>query len=142
MKTRVFNEATIGLLALGKVAEIGRQLNLVANKEYAQELGKKSGAKPEVLQIWANGFVAFDAVISVMGILAMVQGMRKNRKGAGQAGLVQGGVTIGYGVYYFFYSLIALSGAKGSSRLINIAGSLAHAAAGVFIYRFSQRAVK
>lgn len=142
MQTRMFNEATIGFLAIGKIAEIGRQLTLATDKKFAEEMGKKTGAKPEELQKWANGFVALDAVISVMGVLAMIQGMRKNRKGAGQAGLVQGVATIAYSIYYLFYSLVALSGGKGSSRVINLVASLAHTGAGVLIYRFAQRAVK
>ncbi len=142
MQIRRINEATIGLLALGKSAELGRQLTLVANSKYAEQMGQKLGVKPQTLQEWGNGYVAFDAVIAVSGVLAMVQGMRKNRKGAGQAALVQGLTTIIYSIYYLFYSLIGLGEAKGNQKAVNVVASLLHGAAGVIIYRFAQKALK
>ncbi len=144
MQMRRINEATIGAMALGKAAELGRQLVLATDKKFASKMAQKSGGniKPETLQEWANGYIAFDAVISIMGVLAMLQGMRKNRKGAGQAALVQGGTIIGYSVYYLLYSLFGLSGAKASVRFTNVVLSLAHGAGGILIFRFAQRAVK
>ena len=144
MQIRKINEVTIGAMALGKAVELGRQLVLATDKDFANKLAQKSDGKvkPETLQEWANGYIAFDAVISITGVLAMLQGMRKNRKGAGQAALVQGGTIIGYSVYYLLYSLIGLSEAKTSVKFTNVVLSLAHAAGGIVIFRFAQRAVK
>lgn len=143
MQIRRLNEGLIGLLAAGKAAELGRQLVLASSNDFAEKLAKNSGgAEPKTLQAWANGYIALDAIISTTGVLGMVQGMRKNRKGAGQAALVQGGTLIVYSLYYLLYSLFALKGAKGGQKAINVAASLSHTAAGVLIYRFAQRALK
>jgi hypothetical protein len=143
MQTRRLNEALIGILALGKIAELGRQLVVATDKNFAEKLAKRSGgAKAENLQSWANGYIALDSIISVTGILGMIQGMRKNRKGAGQAARVQGGAIILYSIYYLLYSLVALDGAKGNQKLINVLGSLGHTIAGIAIYRFSLKALK
>lgn len=142
MQTRVINEATIGVITLGKIAELGRQLAFVTDPELAEKQSKKIGTKPETLRAWGNGYVAFDAVISVLGVLAMLQAMRKNRKGAGQAALVQSGTILGYSIYYLLYTLLALKDVKSGSKLINVLASFGHGAAGVIIYRFAQRALK
>ena len=141
MQTRRLNEVTIGLMTLGKIAELGRQLTLVTDQKFADNTAKKMGVKAETLQEWGNGYVAFDAVISTTGVLAILQGIRKNRKGAGRAGLVQGGTIIGYSVFYLLQTLIGLKGASSSTKLVNIVASVLHGVAGVMIFRFAQRAV-
>ncbi len=141
MQTRRLNEALIGLMALGKAIELGRQLVLVTDSKTAGKQGQKLQVKPESLQAWGTGYIAFDSIISVAGILAMVQGMRRNRQGAGQASLLQGVTTILYGLYYMLHSVVGLKGAKGRSRLINLAFSIAQTLAGVRILRFARRAL-
>ncbi|HEX2914648.1 MAG TPA: hypothetical protein VH186_27855 [Chloroflexia bacterium] len=142
MQTRRLFEGLIGLLTVGKMAELGRQLVLSTDSKFAEEMGKKSGADPKTLQSWAPGYIAFDSVISVTGILGIIQGMRKNRKGAGEAALVQSYATMLYGLFYLFYSLFALKGASTGNKLINVFASLAHSGAGFLVYRFSQKALK
>ncbi len=140
MQMRRLNEALIGLMTIGKMAELGRQLVLATDKKFADTTGQKSKVEGNTLQEWAPGYVAFDAVISITGVLSIMQGIRKNRKGAGLAGLVQGGNLLGYSVYYFLYSVIALRKAPPGVRLFNLALSLAHGAAGFRIFRFAMRA--
>jgi hypothetical protein len=142
MATRRFNEALIGMITLGKAAELGRQLTLVANDKFAGQTAGRVGANRETLQKWGNGYVGFDAVISTTGVLAILQGIRKNRKGAGQAALIQGGTLMAYSVYYFLYSFLAMKGAKTPVKLLNAGLSMAHGAAGFAIWRFAQRALK
>lgn len=142
MQTRRINEALIGFLALGKAVELGRQLVITTDSKLAEKQAQKLQVKPQALQTWGNGYVALDSVISVSGILAMIQGMRKNRKGAGQAAMVQAIAGLLYGLYYLFYTLFALKDAKGSSKFINFGMVGAHTAAAVVIYRFAQRALK
>jgi hypothetical protein len=141
-QTRRFNEANIGLMALGKAVEAGRQLRVTTSGKFAKNLAQKSGADPQTLQKWSKGYVAIDAIISITGLVAVIQGMRKNRKGAGQAALIQAGATIIYGLYYLFYSLFALKKAKAGARLVNIIASFGHIFSGIQIYRFAQRALK
>jgi hypothetical protein len=141
MNTRRLNEVIIGLTALGKSAELGRQLVLVTNKEFAEKVAGKLNVKPETLQKWGNGYVALDVVISTTGILAMLQGMRKNRKGAGQAAFIQGGTLTAYSVYYLLYSVIGLKGASFSQKLLNVVASLAHTFAGIKILKFARKAM-
>lgn len=142
MATRRFNEVLIGMITLGKAAELGRQLTLVASDKFAGQTAGRIGANRETLQKWGNGYVGLDAVISTTGVLAILQGMRKNRKGAGQAALVQGGTLMAYSVYYLLYSFLAMKGAKTGNKLLNAAISVAHGAAGFAIWRFAQRALK
>jgi hypothetical protein len=142
MQTRRLYEGLIGFMALGKAVELGRQLALVADNKLAEKQAQSLGVQPQSLQTWGNGYVALDAVISVTGILGMIQAIRKNRKGAGKTILVQGGAALAYSLYYLFYTLFALKGAKGSARLINFAFVAGHAIAGVLIYRFAQRALQ
>jgi hypothetical protein len=142
MQTRRFNEANIGLMALGKTVEVGRQLRIGSGGKFAKKQAEKSGADTKTLQKWSRGYIAIDSIIAITGVVAMIQGMRKNRKGAGQAALVQAGATLIYGLYYLLYSLFALKKAKAGVRLVNIVGSFGHIFSGVQIYRFAQRALK
>ena len=141
MQIRRLNEALIGILTVGKAAELGRQLVLATDDKFAEKMGKSSdGVDPKTLQAWANGYIALDAVISVTGVLGIIQGIRKNRKGAGQATLIQGGALLLYSLYYLFYSLTIAKGGK--QKAMNVVASLGHTAAGVVIYRFAQKALK
>jgi hypothetical protein len=137
---RQLKEGTIASMAVGKSLELGRQLVLATDTKFAEGQAKKVGAKAETLQTWANGYIALDAVISVTGVLAMLQAIRKNRKGAGQAAYVQGITVMLYGIFYLFYSLFALGETK--AKLINIVSSIAHFYGGIQIYRFAQKAIK
>ena len=141
-KTRRFNEVTIGAFTLGKMAELGRQLVFATDKNAADKMAGKIGIKPEVIQNWAAGYVAFDTVISVTGVLGIIQGIRKNRKGAGQAALVQAITIVLYSLYYLLYTLIGLKDASGRTKAINVGASIQHAVGGVLIYRFAQKALK
>ncbi|MDB5083049.1 MAG: hypothetical protein JWP00_4973 [Chloroflexi bacterium] len=141
MNTRRLNEVLIGLLTLGKAVELGRQLVLTTDKNFAGKVAGKLKVKPESLQKWGPGYVAFDAVISVMGVLAMLQGMRKNRKGAGQAALVQGGAVTAYSLFYLVYSVLGLKEASTGQKLINVVASLAHTYSGIKIIRFARKAL-
>jgi hypothetical protein len=142
MNTRRIDEGLIGLLALGKSAELGRQLVLTTDKKFAEKVAGKIKANPETLQQWGPGYVAFDAVISVTGVLAMFQAIRKNRKGAGTAGLVQGITLVAYSLYYLAYSLFALKGTSFPTKLIHVGASLGHGYQGFRIIKFSRKAFK
>lgn len=142
MNTRHLDEGAIGFLALGKSAELGRQLVLTTDKKFAEKVAGKMKANPETLQQWGPGYVAFDAVISVTGALAMLQAIRKNRKGAGSAGLVQGIALVLYSLYYLGYTLFALKGTSPLTRLINVGASLGHGYQGFRIIKFSRKAFK
>ena len=142
MNTRHIDEALIGLLALGKAAELGRQLVLTTDKKFAGKVAGKIKANPETLQQWGPGYVAFDAVISVMGVLAMFQAIRKNRKGAGLAGLVQGISLTIYSLYYLLYSLFALKGTGFGTKLLNVAVSFGHGYSALRIIKFARKAFK
>lgn len=132
----------IGFLALGKSAELGRQLVLTTDKKFADKVAGKMKANPETLQQWGPGYVAFDAVISVMGVLAMLQAIRKNRKGAGTAGLVQGIALAVYSLYYLTYSLVALKGTGFGTKLLNVVVSLGHGYSAFRIITFARKAFK
>lgn len=142
MQTRRLNEGLIGLLTLGKAVELGRQLVVATDQNFARDFGKRTRAKPEDLQKWSGGYIALDAVISVTGILGIIQGMRRNRKGAGYASQLLGGATLGYGVYYFLYSIVVLKDANLKTRLLNLVLGLVHGAAGVQVWRFAMKALK
>ena len=141
MATRRLNEAMIAGFTIGKAAEFGRQLVMATDPKFSKQMGEKWGVKPEILQEWASGYIAFDTVISTMGVVSILQAIRKNRKGAGQAGRIQGGALLGYTVYYLLYTLIALRKGKASNRLFDLAFLLVHAWAGYSIFKFAQKAV-
>ena len=142
MNTRRIDEGLIGLLALGKSAELGRQLVITTDKKFAEKVAGKIKANPETLQQWGPGYVAFDAVISITGVLAMLQAIRKNRKGAGTAGLVQGLALVAYSLYYLAYSLFALKGTRFTTKLVNVGAGLGHGYQGFRIIKFSRKAFK
>lgn len=142
MNMRRIDEAGIALLALGKGAELGRQLVLTTDKKTADKMAGKIKADPDTLQEWGPGYVAFDAVISVAGALALIQAIRKNRKGAGQAGLVQGIALSAYSLYYLAYCLFALKGTSFGTKLYNLAWCLGHGYQGYRIVQFSRKAFK
>lgn len=142
MKTRRLNEALIGFLTVGKSAELGRQLVLTTNNKSAEKMAGGLKVKPEQLQKWGPGYVALDAVITVTGALAMFQAIRKNRKGAGQAALIQGGTLTAYSVYYLIYSVFGLKGASFGAKLFNVAFSLFHTYSGIRIIKFARKALE
>jgi hypothetical protein len=140
MNTRHLDEGLIGFLTLGKSAELGRQLVITTDKKFAEKVAGKGN--PETFQKWGPGYVAFDAVISVTGALAMLQAIRKNRKGAGMAGLIQGGTLAVYSLYYLIYSLFALKGQGFGQKLLNVVMSFAHGYSALRIVQFSRKALK
>lgn len=142
MNTRRIDEGLIGLLALGKSAELGRQLVLTTDKKFADKVAGKIKANPETLQQWGPGYVALNAVISITGVLAVLQAVRKNRKGAGSAGQVQGIALVIYSLYYLAYTLFALKGTSFVTKLVNIGASLGHGYQGFRIIKFSRKAFK
>ena len=142
MQTRRLNEALIGALTLGKSVELGRQLVLSTDKKFAEKMGSKIKVKPEDLQQWGPGYVALDAVISVTGALAMIQAIRKDRKGAGRSAMIQGGTLTAYSLYYLAYTLFGLKGASFGTRLVNLAFTGFHVFSGIRIIKFAQRALK
>lgn len=140
MKTRHLDEGLVGFLTLGKSAELGRQLVLTTDKNFAKKVAGKGN--PETLQKWGPGYVAFDAVISVTGALAMLQAIRKNRKGAGMAALIQGGTLAVYSLYYLIYCFSALKGQSFGQKLLNVGFSFAHGYSALRIVRFARKALK
>lgn len=72
----------------------------------------------------------------------MLQAVRKNRKGAGQAALIQGGTLTLYSLYYLVYSLFGLKGASLGSKLLNVVLSLSHVYSSIRIIKFGLKALE